>query len=102
MVSKNTAHGRSMEHIANVMGDADKIFVKMLTWVIAATPFAVWSLITSTVGSHSNLATMFTNVGLMIGAIAFGYACQFLIIYVGVQAFLTKSNPLKYLRQIFP
>ena len=91
-----------MEHIVNVLADADKVFVKMLTWVITATPFAVWSLITATVGAQSDLANMFANVGLMIVAIIFGYICQILFVYIGAQAFFTKSNPLTYLREMFP
>lgn len=102
MSSKSTDHGRSMEHILNVMADADKVFVKMLTWVITFTPFAVWSLITAAVGAESDLATKFSNVGLMIGSIVFGYTCQFLVVYCGVHAIVTKSNPFIYLRHIFP
>merc|ERR1712157_174545 len=102
MTNKNSDHGRSMEHIVNVMADLDKVLVKMLTWVISATPFAVWSLITAAVGAQEDLATMFANVGLMLGAIIFGYACLFLLVYTGVQAFLTKSNPFIYLKQMFP
>lgn len=102
MTNKDEQGGRTMEHIINVMGDADHVFVKMLTWVISATPFAVWSLITAAVGAQENLATMFANVGLMIVAIIFGYTCQFCLVYCGAQAFLTKSNPFTYLKQIFP
>lgn len=104
-VEMSNAHlpgGRKMEPSLNVLADMDKVFVRMLTWIISATPFAVWSLITAAVGAQEDLATMFANVGLLMGTIAFGYILQYLSVYVGGYWWFTKANPIEYHKTLFP
>jgi len=95
-VEMSNAHlpgGRKMEPSLNVLADMDKVFVRMLTWIISGTPFAVWSLITAAVGAQQDLKTMFSNVGLLMVTIAFGYILQYLSVYVLGYWFFYKIEP---------
>jgi Na+/H+-dicarboxylate symporter len=50
----------------------DKIFLKLIQWVIMATPFAVFSLIAQAVGEQDDIGEAFSNVGFLIVAFAVG------------------------------
>lgn len=66
------------------------------------TPFAVFSLIATAVGSQEDLAGSFGNVGYLILANLVGYLAHFLIVDVGIHYLLTKKNPFTYLKNIIP
>lgn len=60
------------------------------------------SLITKAVGGQENLADAFENVGYLVLATIIAMILQVLLVYVGLFAFITKSNPFAYLRCIVP
>jgi solute carrier family 1 (high affinity glutamate transporter) protein 2 len=80
----------------------DKIFLKMIQWVIMVTPFAVFSLITQAIGEQDDIAEAFSNVGFLIVAFVVGIILQFLVVHVGMFFFFTKRNPFVYLKHIIP
>jgi Na+/H+-dicarboxylate symporter len=54
------------------------------------------------VGGQEDLATMFENVGYLVVATVLAMALQFFVVYVGLFAFFTRSNPFAYLKCIIP
>jgi Na+/H+-dicarboxylate symporter len=80
----------------------DKIFLKLIQWVIMATPFAVFSLIAQAVGEQDDIGEAFSNVGFLIVAFAVGIFFQFLVVHIGLFYFITKRNPFVYLKHIVP
>merc|ERR1712025_1377142 len=80
----------------------DKVFTRVLRWIIFTTPFGVFSLIIAKVGKETDLGTMFQNIGLLIGSSFLAWGLQILFMYIGLFALLTKSNPFAYLKHIVP
>merc|ERR1712025_1287442 len=78
------------------------VFTRVLRWIIFTTPFGVFSLIIAKVGKETNLGTMFQNIGLLIGSSFLAWGLQIILMYIGLFALLTKSNPFAYLKHIVP
>jgi len=85
-----------------ILREMDKVFTRVIRWIIFLTPFAVLSLIASEFGKQDDLAHMFGNIGLLLAASFLGWFLQITVVYMGLFALLTKSNPLAYLRYIVP
>jgi len=89
----------------NVIGFFDginKVFIKLINWIIMVTPFAVFSLIVKAIASQSDLQGSFGNVGWLIVAAMAGFVTHFFIVDVGLLAFTTKRNPFTYLKNVIP
>ena len=82
--------------------ELDGILITLIHWVITVTPFAVFSLISSAVGSQDNLSDSFSNVGYLCASVMAGMFVQVAFVYTGLFYFITKSNPFEYLRYILP
>jgi len=85
-----------------ILREMDKVFTRVLRWIIFTTPFGVFSLIIAKVGKETDLGTMFQNIGLLIGSSFLAWGLQILFMYIGLFALLTKSNPFAYLKHIVP
>lgn len=82
--------------------EVDAVLITLIHWVIMVTPFAVFSLISSAVGSQSNLADSFSNVAMLCLACMAGMAVHLFIVYPSIFFFITKDNPFAYFRYILP
>jgi Na+/H+-dicarboxylate symporter len=65
-------------------------------------PVAVLSLIIKAIGGQNDIGGMFQNVGYLVLATVSAMLLQFFLIYVGLFAFVTRSNPFTYLKYIIP
>jgi Na+/H+-dicarboxylate symporter len=63
---------------------------------------AVLSLIMKAVGGQDDLAGAFGNVAYLVVATVMAMLAQIVFCYIGLFAFLTRSNPITYLRFIVP
>jgi Na+/H+-dicarboxylate symporter len=63
---------------------------------------AVLSLIMKAVGGQDDLAGAFGNVAYLVVATVMAMLAQIIFCYIGLFAFLTRSNPITYLRFIVP
>jgi Na+/H+-dicarboxylate symporter len=54
------------------------------------------------VGGQSDLGEMFENVGYLVVATVLAMMLQFLVVYVGLFAVVTRTNPFNYLKFIVP
>lgn len=88
--------------LMQVLKEMDKVFQRVIRWIIFLTPFAVLSLIAANVGKQANLGKMFSNIGLLLGASFLAWGMQVVFIYLGLFALLTRSNPIGYLKYIVP
>lgn len=97
-------HGISQHEssLVKVFTELSELFLHLINWVIAITPFAVLSLIAQAIGQQDDLASSFANVGYLILASLTGFILHFVITDICLFAFLTKTNPLPYLKQIIP
>jgi len=89
----------------NVIGFFDginKVFIKLINWIIMVTPFAVFSLIVKAIASQSDLQGSFGNVGWLIVAAMVGFLTHFIIVDIILLGFTTKRNPLTYLKHVIP
>jgi len=64
--------------------------------------FAVLSLITSAIGKQDDLANSFKNVGFLVVATLVAMVFQFLIVHLLLFWFVTKSNPIEYIKYMVP
>lgn len=60
------------------------------------------SLIAKAVGGQDDLAEAFANVGYLMIATIVAMTLQVALVYIGLFAIITKSNPFSYLRKIVP
>merc|ERR1712232_1134996 len=58
--------GREGSKIMGILKEMDKVFTRILTWIISLTPFAVLSLIASGIGEQNDLGLMLSNIGLLL------------------------------------
>lgn len=82
--------------------EINDVLLKLINWVILATPFAVLSLIAQAVGNQSDLSGAFKNVGFLMISLLVGFAAHYIIVDVLLLATVTKQNPFAYLRHIVP
>merc|ERR1712151_265176 len=85
-----------------ILREMDKVFTRVLRWIIFTTPFGVFSLIIAKVGKETDLGSMFSNIGLLMASSFVAWGLQVVFIYIGLFALLTKSNPFTYLKHIIP
>jgi len=88
--------------LMGVLKESDAVFQRITLWIILLTPFAVCSLVAAAIGKQDDLASMFSNIGLFIASALIGWGLQVVVIYIGLFAAVTKSNPLHYLKHIVP
>jgi len=94
--------GREGSKLMEILKEMDKVFTRVIRWIIFTTPFAVLSLIAAEFGKQNDLAHMFSNIGLLLAASFLGWALQIGVVYIGLFTFLTRSNPFVYLKHIIP
>ena len=82
--------------------EVDAVLITLIHWVIMVTPFAVFSLISSAVGSQSNLADSFSNVAYLCLACMCGMAVHLFIVYPTLFYVITRDNPFGYFKYILP
>ena len=93
---------RRQNSVIGFFDGLNKVFIKLINWIIMVTPFAVFSLIVKAIASQSDLAGSFGNVGWLIAAAIAGFVMHFLVVDIGLLAFTTKRNPFTYLKHIIP
>merc|ERR1712029_291193 len=94
--------GQDGSKLMEILKEMDKVFQRVIRWIIFLTPFAVMSLVASAIGKQSDLGSMFANIGLLMGASMVAWGLQVIFIYIGLFALLTRSNPFTYLKHIVP
>lgn len=82
--------------------ETDGILITLIHWIITITPFAVFSLISSAVGSQENLADSFNNVAFLCISVLAGMFVHVFFVYTSMFFFFTKENPFRYLRCVVP
>ncbi|CAB9498456.1 Putative sodium-dependent excitatory amino acid transporter glt [Seminavis robusta] len=82
--------------------EIDAVLITLIHWIIMITPFAVFSLICSAVGSQDNLADSFSNVAYLCLAVMSGMFFHVFFVYTGIFYFVTRDNPFSYFKHILP
>jgi len=82
--------------------ETDEVLLILINWIISATPFAVLSLIANAIGKQDNLQESFANVGYLVMATLLAMMAQVFLVYVGLFAVMTRSNPFTYLKHLVP
>lgn len=82
--------------------EIDAVLITLIHWIILITPFAVLSLISSAVGSQSNLADSFSNVGFLCLAVMSGMFVHVFFVYTSMFYYITRDNPFHYFKYILP
>lgn len=85
-----------------ILRELDRAFQRVLRWIIWLTPFAVLSLIASAIGKQDDLGPTFANIGLLMASSFVAWGLQFILVYMGLFALLTKTSPFAYLKFILP
>ena len=93
---------RSEGSLMAMLKELDSAFQRITRWIIFLTPFAVCSLVTAAIGKQDDLGAMFSNIGLLVASSIVGWGFQFVFVYIGLFAALTKSNPFQFLKHIIP
>jgi Na+/H+-dicarboxylate symporter len=88
--------------IMSFFKELDGVFLTLINWIIMVTPFAVLSLIIKAIGSQSDLANSFSNVGYLVVATMIAMAAHFFVVHCGLFFLVTKTSPVPYLRHLVP
>jgi Na+/H+-dicarboxylate symporter len=91
-----------MNFIMPFFKELDGVFITLINWIIMVTPFAVFSLIIKAIGSQSNLADKFANVGYLMVATIIAMLAHFVVVHCGLFYAITKTSPFPYLRHLIP
>jgi Na+/H+-dicarboxylate symporter len=102
MLEKKETNNGAMLTLVAVFKETEAILVRIILWIIALTPFAIFSLIAKAVGSQTDLAKEFANVGWLMAAAIVGFVLHFIVVDVCLLGFMTKKNPFSYLKFIVP
>jgi Na+/H+-dicarboxylate symporter len=89
-------------YIMSFFKELDGVFLTLINWIIMVTPFAVLSLIIKAIGSQSDLANAFSNVGYLVVATIVAMVAHFFVVHCGLYFAITKSSPFAFLRHILP
>ena len=89
-------------YLVTILQETSDVLLTMINWVIAATPFAVLSMVAATLGGQDDLGQAFANVGYLIAACLMGFILHFCVTDILIFYLFTKKNPLPYLRHIIP
>jgi Na+/H+-dicarboxylate symporter len=100
LLKTNKMDGGSV--FVNFLKEIDSVLITLINWIIMITPFAVLSLIANAIGKQTNLSEAFANVGYLVAATLVAMIVQVVLVYIGLFAFLTKTNPFPYLREMLP
>lgn len=93
---------REGSKLMEILREMDRVFQRVIRWIIFLTPFAVLSLIGAAIGKQDDLKSMFSNIGLLMASSCVAWGLQVFCIYIGLFALLTRSNPFTYLKHIVP
>jgi Na+/H+-dicarboxylate symporter len=88
--------------VLTFLKEMEKTLMQIIYWIIMITPFAVLSLISAQVGKQDDLLDKFANVGYLVLSLLLGLAAHSLIIHFGLWYFITKTNPIDYLKFLIP
>lgn len=95
--------GLKAQHISlSFLKEMEEVLMQIIYWIILVTPFAVLSLISAQVGKQDDLVNKFANVAYLVLTIILGLSLQSLIVHFGLWYFVTKSNPLGFLKFLIP
>eukprot|EP00542_Grammatophora_oceanica_P020595 CAMPEP_0194047318 /NCGR_PEP_ID=MMETSP0009_2-20130614/23963_1 /TAXON_ID=210454 /ORGANISM="Grammatophora oceanica, Strain CCMP 410" /LENGTH=530 /DNA_ID=CAMNT_0038692893 /DNA_START=108 /DNA_END=1700 /DNA_ORIENTATION=+ len=78
------------------------VLLMLINWIIFITPFAVFSLIARAFGGQDDLGSTFGNVAYLVAATLVAMAVHSLVTHFALFGFVTRSNPIKYLKHITP
>lgn len=101
-IFKSTQSLNRVSTIVSLFKELENALIRVIHWILALTPFAVFSLIANGIGKQDDLTEALTNVGYLICAAITGFLLHFFIVYMGLYVLITKENPLKYLRHLVP
>lgn len=93
---------RDDSKLMEILREMDRVFQRVIRWIIFLTPFAVLSLIAAAMGKQNDLGLMFSNIGLLMASSCIAWGLQVVFIYMGLFALMTRSNPFTYLKHIIP
>ncbi|TMW66991.1 hypothetical protein Poli38472_012107 [Pythium oligandrum] len=91
---------KEMTIIANVFREFVEIFMKMIGWVISCTPFAVISLLASSVASQEDLGVLVSDVGVFVGVVLLALAVHTFLFYPLVLRMFVPGNPFAWIQQM--
>eukprot|EP00980_Cylindrotheca_fusiformis_P021992 scaffold8866_cov71-Cylindrotheca_fusiformis.AAC.1 len=100
LLKKKVAASESI--FISFLKEIDGILIQLIHWIILFTPFAVLSLIASAVGTQTNLADSFSNVGFLCISVMAGMIVHVFCVYTGMFYFITRTNPFGYLKFVLP
>eukprot|EP00934_Nitzschia_sp_Nitz4_P005054 Nitzschia sp. Nitz4//scaffold539_size5834//2416//4052//NITZ4_009200-RA/size5834-augustus-gene-0.14-mRNA-1//1//CDS//3329554135//5044//frame0 len=90
-------------NIVRLFQEVGDVLLKIISWIISCTPFAVLSLIANAIGSQDDLSGSFKNVGYLMAASLLGFLIHFIV--TDICFFYIASggiNPFTYLPHIVP
>ncbi|TMW66988.1 hypothetical protein Poli38472_012104 [Pythium oligandrum] len=91
---------KEMKIISNVFREFVEIFMKLIGWIISLTPFAVISLLASSVAGQEDLGVLVSSVGVYIGAILVSLVVHTYIVYPILLRIFTPGNPFAWMQQM--
>jgi len=95
--------GKESEIILNFFTAIDKAIMMIVHWIITLTPIGIFGLISyriSAAGGGSQLWNLISEISKYFFTVIIGLCIHGFIILPAILYFLTKRNPLKYLRHM--
>eukprot|EP00924_Labyrinthula_sp_SR-Ha-C_P009450 augustus_masked-scaffold_2-processed-gene-24.45-mRNA-1 protein AED:0.04 eAED:0.04 QI:0/-1/0/1/-1/1/1/0/540 len=93
---------RQPEKIIKLLEEVNRVFLKLIHWIILFTPIAVGSLVAGNLGNRDDLAGMFADIGWLIAATILAMAVHFFVTYPTLFFIFVKQNPFAYYKYLIP
>ncbi|TMW57615.1 hypothetical protein Poli38472_003540 [Pythium oligandrum] len=91
---------RDMTIIANFFREINMVFMTMIKWIISCTPFAIISLLASSIMGQSDLGVLVGDVGLYVACVLCSLVVHTYIFYPLLLRAFVKCNPYAWIRKM--
>lgn len=99
------ASSQSLKHQPKVfvalLEESNRIFLKIIDWIIFLTPIAVLSLIAGSLGAEDELSSVFADIGLLMACSVLAFLTHY-VTYQLLYLFFVRQSPIPYAKHIFP
>lgn len=86
--------------LVELLEESNRIFLKIIDWIIYLTPFAVFSLIAGSIGDEDDLSSAFADIGILMACSLLAFAFHF-VTYQLLFLLFVKKSPWYYAKFIF-
>ncbi len=88
--------------ILEVLEEVDRVFIKIIDWIIFFTPIAVFSLVAGNLGEQDDIGGVFKNLGVFTACVLMALGVHMFVFYPLLFFTFVRENPFAYMKFLLP